>query len=145
MRSRVLPTSARPLAGEGSGAKFGQDNPVTRQNQGAAIHQRAVEVEDNQLHSISRQAAPCSWQASPLLMKIFEPENDKFIFSHVTLLGQPFQKQDTERRQPMFRHHLDQRPSAQDSIDGSVKTVLGHSDRLLAKKNGRCCDAKAQR
>jgi len=67
-------------------------------------------------------------------MKIFEPENDKFIFSHVTLLGQPFQKQDTERRQPMFRHHLDQRPSAQDSIDGSVKTVLGHSDRLLAKK-----------
>jgi len=33
-----------------------------------------------------------SWRATSLLMKIFEPENDEFIFGHMALLRELLQQ-----------------------------------------------------
>jgi hypothetical protein len=64
-------------------------------------------------------------------MKIFESQNDELILGHVTLFRESFREGQTEHRQSVLGHHPNQCPSPQNSIDGSVKALLGCSHRLF--------------
>jgi hypothetical protein len=63
------------------------------------------------------------------LMKEFESENDEIILVQVVTFGELLRQQWTKQRQLMLRNHFDQRPSPEDSADGSIETIVGSSLR----------------
>lgn len=65
-------------------------------------------------------------------MKVLKSQNDEFVFGQVRSLRKRFHERRAKRRQSMLRHHLDEGPSPQDSIDNGVKTILGRSHWLSA-------------
>jgi hypothetical protein len=60
-------------------------------------------------------------------MKEFQSENDEIILVQVRPFGELLRQQWAKRRQLMLRHHLDHRPSPEDSTDGGIETIVGSS------------------